>query len=70
MVLLNKFPDAGLCSALATMIEENGTAIGNYLSPVIRDRPYYFTPDMVAEKLQQYGPWFMGNSRLYRRAVL
>lgn len=70
MALLDKFPDVGLCSALATMIEENGNAIGNYLTPVISDKPSYFTPDMAAKKLLQYGPWFMGNSMIYRRASL
>ncbi|MFH1851404.1 MAG: glycosyltransferase family A protein [Candidatus Neomarinimicrobiota bacterium] len=69
MVLLEKFPSAGLCSGLAGMITADGRIIGNYLSPVVNQKQCYFTPGMVVEKLLDYGPCFMGNALIYRRST-
>lgn len=71
MELLSKYPDAGLCSAGAYIINENGETIGKF-------RPYksgagFIPPQTVAYKLCRY--WYSQNpffspSMIFRRAPL
>ncbi len=71
MGLLALHPEAGLCSALSLLIDEEGTTTGEYHTPpTISRAPCYLSPAQVCSTLRRYGDWFTGNTTIYRRDAL
>lgn len=68
--LLSKHPEAGLCSGLSTVIDEDGDEIGLHQSGIVSDVECYLPPEDVAAILSKRAPWFMGNTTIYRRQCL
>ena len=70
LAMLTRHPEAGLCSALSTLIDERGHDLGLFPSPLPSRTPCYLTTADVARFLLPHGGWFMGNTVIYRRAAL
>lgn len=70
MSLLSKYPEAGLCSGLCTVIDESSGNIGLLQSGVMSDADCYITPQGVADLLSRNLPWFVGGTTIYRRQCL
>jgi glycosyltransferase involved in cell wall biosynthesis len=68
--LLSRWPDAGLCSCLSRVIDAAGADQGIYRSPVVRRSEGYLSPRDGLRALRHLGPWFMGNTTIYRRQAL
>ncbi len=70
MDLLNKYPQAGLCSGLSLKMNENGTVTGSIPTAVISSKGTYPSPAKVRQHLDRYGSWINGNTTIYRRACM
>ncbi len=68
--LLARYPDAALCSTLSRIIDETGTDHGEYPSPLVRRHEAFLNPVNSLRILRSHGPWFMGNTTVYRRRLL
>lgn len=68
--LLARHPEAALCSSLSRVIDAAGADQGIYRNPVVRTREACLTPAEALRALMSIGPWFMGNTTVYRRAAL
>ena len=68
--LLARYPDSGLCSTLSRIIDEAGADQGLYPSPLVCRREAYLDPAISLRNLRYRGPWFMGNTTIYRRRFL
>lgn len=64
-----KYPQAGVCSSLSLLIDENGKDKGLFPTSIPSDYPTYFSPDEVRKKLDRYGGWFIGNTAIYNRKL-
>jgi hypothetical protein len=70
MSLLTAYPQAGLCSTLTRIMDEDGTDRGVLTAPIDVDKPTYLPPDMVRRILTRSGSWLQGNTITYRRDAL
>ena len=70
MAMLTKYPEAGLCSALLSLIGPNGEDQGWIPTPVISDKACFLTPKKVIADLRAYGFWFTGQTTIYKRDAL
>lgn len=70
MTLLSEHPDAGLCSTLSLLMDENGVNKGIFGTPVVSSRPVFLPPARVRKILCSVGSWLMGNTTIYRRQAL
>lgn len=70
LAILEGNPQAGLCSALAGIIDADGRDMGDYHTPVVRLRPAYLTPDEFLEEFILHGSWVLTYSAIYRRAAI
>ena len=70
MALLAEHPTAGFCSTLSYKIDESGTNLGLYPTPIVAERQAFFSASEAREILLQRGSWFMGNTTIYRRSAL
>jgi hypothetical protein len=70
MSLLARYPQAGLCSTLSRLIDENGVDNGVFPNPVVAKVPSFLPPEKVRTLLTTLGSWFMGNTTIYRRTAL
>ncbi len=68
--LLKQYPEAALCSALSTIIDETGRQRGIFPSPVACSHTAYISPSKARKLLMGGGTWFMGNTAIYRRSAL
>ena len=68
--LLSRHRAAGLCSSMSKLIDEQGEDRGIYRNPLISDRETYVSPPRARRFLLSHGPWFMGNTTVYRRDAL
>jgi glycosyltransferase involved in cell wall biosynthesis len=68
--VLDKNPEAGLCSTLSDVIDTDGKELGVIRSPVVSKKPTYLTPLQCQKKLWREGSWLMGNSVLFNTAYL
>jgi len=66
ITLLNQYPQAGMCSALMSMIGMKGEDKGWIPMPVVSNSKVFFPPGKVISKLTAYGPWFAGQTVIYR----
>ena len=70
MEMLLKHPSAGLCSGLSTLIDPSGRHMGRFRAPVPNGEPCYLSPPQARALLIRRGPWFMGNTSIFRRDLL
>ncbi len=68
--LLNQHPEAALCSALCTIMDETGRQRGIFPSLVACNHTAYISPSKARKVLMRHGTWFMGNTAIYRRSRL
>ena len=67
MNMLEKHPEAGLCTSLSITVDENGKNTGIYPSPVISFFCRHIPPREAVRYLRRYGSWMLGNTAVYRR---
>lgn len=70
--ILERFPEAGLCSTQSHIIDEGGAHRG-YIAPNPRSGSsdaYFISPPEAAEQLFRRGSWMQGNTAVFRRAAL
>ena len=70
MMLLERYPDAGLCSARSKVIGPAGQDLGELWVPTIVTASAYLPPDRALEILDRQCSWFLGNTAVYRRQAL
>ncbi len=70
LVLLTKFPQAGLCSAAARLMDADGSDLGSFATPRPLPRDGYISPWDAARLLLRDDTWMMGNTTIYRRGAL
>lgn len=70
MRLLEKYPEAGLCSTLTRFIDEEGNDMGLRRGAVISAKECYISPQRARTILASYGNWMYGNATVYRRNAL
>lgn len=62
-------PDAGLFSALAYQMEENGKFEQLIRSPLISSKSIYLTPKKVKKYLAKYGNWIVGQTMIFNKSA-
>lgn len=70
MNLLAQYPQAGLCSSLTLIIDEDGKNKSISNMPVISKRKCFIPPDKALSILRKEGSWIQGISTIYRRDAL
>ena len=68
--LLDTYPQAGLFSARSDLISAKGARLGVLHTPVPLRAPGFIDPSTAARLLMRQDGWFMGNTTVYRRALL
>lgn len=68
--LLKQHPKAALCSALSTIIDDDGWEREIFPSPVPSSHAAYIPPSKARKLLMRGDTWFMGNTTIYRRSAL
>lgn len=68
--LLAQYPQAGFCSTLSGMMNENSEYKGLVQTPIISRKDCFVPPEKALAMLRRHGSWFMGNTVIYRRAAL
>jgi glycosyltransferase involved in cell wall biosynthesis len=68
--LLNAHPQAALFSARSDLIDPNGNRLGVMPTPSPLRAPGFIHRTTVARVLMREDGWFMGNTTIYRRALL
>lgn len=66
MRLLTRYPQAGICSAMSMVIDEEGRKNGLVLNPVVSARPAFFSPDKVRAIFSKQGSWIYGVTTILR----
>ena len=61
-------PDAGLFSALAYQMEENGKFQQLIRSPLISSKSIYLTPKEAKKYLAKYGYWIVGQTMIFNKS--
>ncbi|MBI4371683.1 MAG: glycosyltransferase family 2 protein [Elusimicrobia bacterium] len=67
LALLDRYPQAGLCSALAALIGLNGEDLGPCRTPAPLDAPGYLSPAAARKAFERRGNWVVTYSAIYRR---
>jgi hypothetical protein len=67
---LARSPQAGLWSALAWLVDDDGRPIRLHNSPVVALRDAYFSPEECRRMARRFGNWFTGPTLTYHREVL
>ncbi len=70
MTLLAQHPEAGLCSTVGRLIDEDGNDRGIRAIPVVSNDPCFLSPEQVCEKLCKYGSWISTPTMIARRDVM
>ncbi len=70
MQLLEEFPQAGFCSSLTRLMDEEGHDAGLFPTPIISCEPRFLSPAEVLRTLGRQGAWMMGNTVIFRRDAL
>jgi len=66
MKMLERYPDANLCSSLSMMMGVNNEKLGYIKSPLISFTKRYFEPEKIKKKYIWNGSWLMGNTTIYK----
>ncbi len=67
---LERFPGAGIWSALSMIVNDSGIVLGLQPSPVVALTDAYFTPDESIRLAQRFGNWFGQSTVTYKRSAL
>ena len=67
---LERYPDAGLWSAMVWLVNEEGEYIRMHPSPVVSLRDTFFTPEQCRSMMASLGNWLTGQTTVYRREAL
>ena len=70
VALLDRFPRAAFCTALAFVIDKKGRKKGLYPSPIASRTTGYISPSEAQKLMWRYGFWFVGNATVFRRDAL
>jgi len=70
MGLLAQNPQAGLCSSLTRIINEESKDMGVLHMPIISRKSCFVSSDKVLPTLQENGSWIQGNTVILRRKAL
>jgi hypothetical protein len=70
LALLERYPQAGLCSALVHLIAENGDERGLFETALPSRESCYLPPERCAKLLCRDESWIMGTTTIYRRDAL
>lgn len=70
MNLLSQYPQAGLCTSLARIINETGEDLGVLNTPIVSTKECYISPAQAVDLLKKYGSWFSTYTAFYKRSVL
>lgn len=70
MDMLACYPQAGLCSALLQLIDEEGVDKGWVRTPVISRQAVFLSPEKVQSNLMRHGFWFTGQTVICQREFL
>ncbi len=71
MGILERFPDAGLCSSLVRLMDELGHERELYPSRIVAGKPAYLSPAECLSMLRRRGNWIAGATLfMNRRAVI
>lgn len=66
---LNRYPNAGLCSALTRLANEDGVITGAFQTPLPRWTAGYVTPAEALRHLVRDDTWFNGNTTVINRGA-
>jgi len=67
---LARWPDAGLWSAMAWLVDEEDRPIRLHSSPVVSLKDAFLEPDRCVALAHRFGNWFTGTTAIYRRRAL
>jgi hypothetical protein len=67
--MLDRYPHAGLCSALTRLATESGEVTGPFRTPVPLQEPGYLGPGRAMQLLIHDDAWFNGNTTVVNRAA-
>lgn len=70
MNILIKHPEAGLCSTLSWVIDEEGRHRGILPDLKISDKECFVSPEKALSVLSKEGRWIMGNTAVYKLSAL
>ncbi len=70
MSLLARHPQAGLCSSVSRVMDEEGNDLGLLNTMVVSDAPTFLPPEATRRLLGSFGNWMQGNTTIYRREAL
>ena len=70
MDLLSQYPQAGLCTGLGRLMDEQGRDSGLRALAVIAKQASFFPPAEVRRLLSKYGRWFALSSMIIKREAL
>jgi glycosyltransferase involved in cell wall biosynthesis len=70
LALLTAFPESGLCSAAARLMDAGGRDLGGFPTPCPLRRDGYIPASYAARLLLRDDTWMMGNTTIYRRKAL
>src|SRR5687768_7169093 len=70
MDLLQRYPQAGLCSSLTLQLTDDRDAPRALPTAVVLDHAGYIAPADVLELLVKQDSWFLGNTIVIRRATV
>lgn len=68
--LLSKYPQAGLCSALSLMVDEDNNNLGIVKALIFSKETDYISPHEARDSFRRHGSWIMGNTTIFRRSAL
>ena len=68
--MLERYPDAGFCSAVVRLMDEDGRDRGLMATPGVLPKAGFVTPARTLDVLRRHGGWFRCNTAVYRRDVL
>jgi glycosyltransferase involved in cell wall biosynthesis len=67
---LQRFPHAGLWSAMVWLVDEEDRYIRMHPSPVVALKDRYFTGEECRRMVRDFGGWLTGQTTVYRREAL
>lgn len=70
--ILSQFPEAGLCSTLSEIVDEDGRSCGMLSGNPFRNKrtAHYMSVQEVRSELYKRGSWMQGNTVMFRREAL
>ena len=67
---LEKFPSAGVWSALSIIVDDSDTVLGLQPTPIVALKDAYFTPAESIRLAYKFGNWFGQQTMTYKRSAL